>query len=266
MRTPSAGEERGREMEGSVQATGVNRARQAYKVMLVAHPDACRVCRNLQGRIFDPVAAPPLPLEECLTPPCRCRYERYDARSVVSRLLNAGVEAVREQRLEEARELLYQVIDLDERNERAWLWLSGVVTGVDERMVCLESVLSINPHHELAREGLRYLQRQRRELGTGQSTARKIRAARDAIEHLKASQPKVSTLKEVPPVPMGVSGELMPTRPTAGLQLPARPARREEERPQSAMSFALVFLCVLFAVLLLVMIGAALVAAAAFLR
>lgn len=244
----------------------VDLARQGLKVMLVAHPDACRICRNLQGRIFDPLAAPPLPLEECLTPPCRCRYEGYDARSVVSRLLRAGVNAVNEERLDEARELLYQVIDLDERNERAWLWLSGVVTGIDERMVCLESVLAINPHHELAREGLRYLLMQRRELGTGQSTARKVRAAREAIDHLKASQSKVVALKETPPVPMRISGEMMPSRPTAGLQLPTVSSLRREERPQPAMSFPMVFLSVLLAVMLLVMIGAALVFAAGFLR
>jgi hypothetical protein len=253
-------------MEGSVQEMPVDLARQGLKVMLVAHPDACRICRNLQGRIFDPPAAPPLPLEECLTPPCRCRYEGYDARSVVSRLLRAGVNAVHEERLDEARELLYQVIDLDERNERAWLWLGGVVTGIDERMVCLESVLAINPHHELAREGLRYLQMQRRELGTGQRAARKIRAAREAIDHLKASQSKVVALRQTPPVPMRPSVEMMPSRLTAGLQLATGSPRREEERPQPAMSFPMVFLCVLLAVLLLVMIGAALVSAAGFLR
>jgi hypothetical protein len=253
-------------MEASVQEMPVDLAKQGLKVMLVAHPDACRICRNLQGRIFDPLTAPPLPLEGCLTPPCRCRYESYDARTVVSRLLRAGVNAVREGRLEEARELLYQVIDLDERNERAWLWLSGVVTGIDERIVCLESVLAINPHHELAREGLRYLLMQRRELGTGQSTARKIRAAREAIDHLKASQPKVVALKETPPVPMRVSGDMMPSRPTAGLQLPTASLQQREQRPQPPMSFPLVFLCVLLAVVLLVMIGAALVFAADFLR
>ena len=244
----------------------VDLARQGLKVMMVAHPDACRICRNLQGRIFDPLLAPPLPLEECLTPPCRCRYEGYDARSVVSRLLRAGMNAVHEERLDEARELLYQVIDLDERNDSAWLWLSGVVTGIDERMVCLESVLAIDPHHELAREGLRYLQMQRRELGTGQSAARKIRAAREAIDHLRASQPKVVALRETPPVPMRPSGEMLPSRPTAGLQLGTGSRVRREERPQPAMSFPMVFLCVLLAVLLLVMMGAALVSAASFLR
>lgn len=253
-------------MEAAVQAVQVDLAKQGLKVMLVAHPDACRTCRNMQGRIFDPLGAPPLPLEECLTPPCRCRYEAYDARSVVSRLLKAGVRAVHEGRLDEARELLYQVIDLDERNEKAWLWLSGVVAGIDERMVCLESVLAINPHHELAREGLRYLLMQRRELGEGVRRARKIRAAREAIDHLRASQSKVVALRETPAVPMRTSTEMIPTRPTAGLQFTPASPRRKDERPQPAMSFPMVFLCVLLAVMLLVMIGAALVAAAGFLR
>ena len=253
-------------MAESVQAVEVGLAEQGLKVMLVAHPDACRICRNMQGRIFDPLGAPPLPLEECLTPPCRCRYEPYDARSVVSRLLKAGVKAVQEGRLDEARELLYQVIDLDERNEKAWLWLSGVATGIDERMVCLESVLAINPHHELAREGLRYLLMQRRELGEGQIRARKIREARAAIDHLKASQSKVVALRETPPVPMRTSDEMIPTRPTAGIQLVTASRPRREARPEPAMSFAMVFLCVLLAVMLLVMIGVALVAAAGALR
>jgi hypothetical protein len=253
-------------MAESIQAVEVGLAEQGLKVMLVAHPDACRICRSMQGRVFDPLGAPPLPLEECLTPPCRCRYEAYDARSVVSRLLKAGVKAVQEERADEARELLYQVIDLDERNEKAWLWLSGVVTGIDERVVCLESVLAINPHHELAREGLRYLLMQRRELGEGQRAARKIRAAREAINHLKASQSKVVALRETPPVPMRTSGEMIPTRPTAGVQLATASPPRREVRPQPAMSFPMVFLSVLLAVMLLVMIGAALVAAATFLR
>ncbi len=49
-------------MEAAVQAVQVDLARQGLKVMLVAHPDACRTCRNMQGRIFDPLGAPPLPL------------------------------------------------------------------------------------------------------------------------------------------------------------------------------------------------------------
>lgn len=245
-------------MVENVQEMLVNLAEQGLKVLFVAHPDACRACRTMQGRIFDPLTAPALPLEGCVTPPCRCRYEGYDPRSVVSRLLNAGVDAVKEERLEEARELLYQVIDLDDSNEKAWLWLSGVATGIDERIVCLESVLAINPHHELARQGLRHLKTQRRQLGAGQSAARKIKEAREAITHLKASEPKVMTLREAPPAPPRAPRETRAGSPTARSQLVTESMRREEERPQPPMGFPLVFLCVLLSVLLLILILAVL--------
>jgi hypothetical protein len=244
-------------MAENVQEMPVNLAQQGLKVLYVARPDACRACRAMQGRIFDPLTAPALPLQECLTPPCRCRYEGYDPRSVVSRLLSAGVDAVKENRLEEARELLYQVIDLDDRNEKAWLWLSGVSTGIEERIVCLESVLAINPHHEVARQGLDHLKTQRRQLGARQSAARKIREAKEAIGHLRASQPKVMTLREAPPTPPRVPSELGVGGPTARLQPVAEPPRREEERPEPPISFPMVFLCVLLSVLLLVLILAA---------
>jgi hypothetical protein len=130
-------------MADSLQEILVDLADRGLKVMFVAYPDACRACRKLQGRVFDPLEAPSIPVDECLTPPCRCRYEAYDPRVVVAKLLAAGVDAVKEQRLEEAKEMLYQVIDLDERNAKAWLWLSGVVEGTDERIICLENVLTI---------------------------------------------------------------------------------------------------------------------------
>ena len=253
-------------MAENVQEALVGLAEQELKVMLVAHPDACRACRAMQRRIYDSLEAPRLPLEGCLTPPCRCRYEGYDPRSVVSRLLSAGVDAVKEQRLEEARELLYQVIDLDERNEKAWLWLGGVVEGIDERIICLENVVAINPHHELASQGLRYLQVQRRELGAGRSAARKIREAREAIDHIRASQPRVLTLREAPEVPARPSGAATYSSRAAHAQ-PVRVLTGQvtgtEEPP---VSFAMVFLAVLLAVLLLILIGAALVSVGNLLR
>lgn len=244
----------------------VGLAKQGLKVMLVAHPDACRACRSLQGRIFDPLVAPALPLEECLTPPCRCRYEAYDARSVVSRLLSAGVDAVKEERLDEARDLLYQVVDLDEHNEKAWLWLSGVVEGIDERIVCLESVVAINSHHELARQGLRYLQTRRRELGVGQQTARKIKEAREAIDRIKTRQSKVLTIKETPPAPTRASRETLigPAAPSA--QVLIRRTGEAIEAPKPPVSFPVVFFSVLLAVLLLVFISATLAFVAGILR
>jgi hypothetical protein len=244
----------------------VGLAEQGLKVMLVAHPDACGACRAMQRRIYDPLAAPRLPLEGCLTPPCRCRYEGYDPTSVVSRLLSAGVDAVKEQRLEDARELLYQVIDLDERNEKAWLWLSGVVEGIDERIICLENVVAINPHHELASQGLRHLQVQRRELGAGENTARKIKEAREAIDHIRASQPRVLTLSEAPELPARPSGVATYSSRAASAQPVRVPTGRVVGTEEPPVSFAIVFLAVLLAVLLLILIGAALVSVGNLLR
>ena len=68
--------------------------------------------------------------------------------------LNQAIEAAKAGRKAEARQLLEAVLDADQRNEQAWLWLSGVVDDDEERTICLENVLTINPHNEVARKGL----------------------------------------------------------------------------------------------------------------
>lgn len=68
--------------------------------------------------------------------------------------LDQAIAAARAGRKEEARRLLESVLNIDERNEQAWLWLSGVVDSQEERIVCLENVLTINPDNEMARKGL----------------------------------------------------------------------------------------------------------------
>ncbi len=72
-------------------------------------------------------------------------------------MLNKAIIAAKAGRKAEARQLLEAVLDADERNERAWLWLSGVVDSDEERVICLENVLSINPGNQAARKGLAIL-------------------------------------------------------------------------------------------------------------
>ncbi len=76
-------------------------------------------------------------------------------------LLQQGIALAKAGRHEEARELLLQVIDQDERNETAWLWISGVVDNDEDRGIALENVLQINPNNEWAKRGLQILGRQR---------------------------------------------------------------------------------------------------------
>ncbi len=72
----------------------------------------------------------------------------------IAELLYEGAVAVREGNKERGRELLMQVVDVDEHNEEAWLWLSGAVDDIEDQETALLNVLDINPDNEFARRGL----------------------------------------------------------------------------------------------------------------
>ncbi len=73
-------------------------------------------------------------------------------------MLRQGIAAARAGRKEEAREALLQVVELDEQNEQAWLWLSSTVDSAEEKRICLENVLTINPGNTHAQAGLKWLE------------------------------------------------------------------------------------------------------------
>jgi hypothetical protein len=75
-------------------------------------------------------------------------------------LLEQGISAALTGRREEARTLLSQVVEADERNEQAWLWLSGLVEDPDEIRTCLENVLHLNPDNVKAQHGLAWVEQQ----------------------------------------------------------------------------------------------------------
>ncbi len=78
----------------------------------------------------------------------------------VEGMVREGVTAFKAGRADEARALLSKAVELDPYNEQGWLWLSGVVTSVDDQRTCLENVLAINPGNSRARSGLDYLVQQ----------------------------------------------------------------------------------------------------------
>ncbi|GAB4203204.1 MAG: hypothetical protein OHK0022_27120 [Roseiflexaceae bacterium] len=73
-------------------------------------------------------------------------------------LLEQGIAAVRAGRREEARDILTRLVQIDERNEQAWLWLSGVLDDPEDVRVCLENVLDLNPANPQAQQGLKWLE------------------------------------------------------------------------------------------------------------
>ena len=74
-------------------------------------------------------------------------------------LLQKGIEAARADDLERAREYFIRVIELDQYNEKAWLWLSSVAEREVDKLVCLENVLAINPDNTYASAQLQHLSR-----------------------------------------------------------------------------------------------------------
>src|SRR5262245_58084238 len=73
-------------------------------------------------------------------------------------LLHQGIAAARAGQREEARALLVQVVEADERNEQAWLWLAGVVDDPEDMRTCLENVLDLNPGNVKAQQGLAWIE------------------------------------------------------------------------------------------------------------
>ncbi len=78
----------------------------------------------------------------------------------VSSWLQEGIAAAKAGEQARARGLLQQVVEADENNLQAWLWLSGVVTTLEDREVCLENVLTLDPANEKARQGLAWVREQ----------------------------------------------------------------------------------------------------------
>lgn len=68
--------------------------------------------------------------------------------------LQLGIAALKADKRDEARELLTQAIEQDESNEQAWLWLSAAVNTTEDKQICLENVLALNPGNESAKLGL----------------------------------------------------------------------------------------------------------------
>lgn len=73
-------------------------------------------------------------------------------------LLEQGISAAITGRRDEARTLLTQVVEADDGNEQAWLWLAGLVEAPEEIRTCLENVLHLNPDNIKAQQGLVWLE------------------------------------------------------------------------------------------------------------
>jgi len=73
------------------------------------------------------------------------------------RMFKAGKEAARAGDHAKAHEYFRRAIEVDPYHEQVWLWLASVVETDEDRRVCFENVLELNPTQPTARRELQKL-------------------------------------------------------------------------------------------------------------
>jgi thioredoxin-like negative regulator of GroEL len=73
-------------------------------------------------------------------------------------LFNAGKEAARKGHKSKAHKLFRQAAEVDPYHEMVWLWLASVVETEEDRRVCFENVLELNPSNITARRQLQQIE------------------------------------------------------------------------------------------------------------
>jgi Tol biopolymer transport system component len=76
-------------------------------------------------------------------------------------LLHTGIQAARAGNKQVAQRIFEQVLEADDRNELAWMWMASVVDTAGERRICLENALALNPQNERARQAMERLRRRK---------------------------------------------------------------------------------------------------------
>ncbi len=76
------------------------------------------------------------------------------------RWLREGIAAAQAGQVEQARLYLLRVVEADEHNLQAWYWLSRVAQSPEEREICLQNVLALDPGHTAVHAELADLRRQ----------------------------------------------------------------------------------------------------------
>jgi hypothetical protein len=85
-------------------------------------------------------------------------------------LVQRGIAALEAGDKVQACRLLGRAIQANPQDEQAWLWLSGAVESDQERLMCLNKVLEINPANEAAKRGVAALREKQASKPTKRAT------------------------------------------------------------------------------------------------
>ena len=72
----------------------------------------------------------------------------------IGQWLQQGISAAKAGQLEQARFQLLDVVEQDQTNETAWYWLYQVYDRADDKRICLENLIIINPQNLWAKQEL----------------------------------------------------------------------------------------------------------------
>ena len=120
----------------------------------------------------------------------------------IEKWLEEGIIAAKAGQYEQARFRLLDVVEQDQANETAWYWLYQVFDRHDDKRICLDNLITINPANEWARQELfNYLDPS--EIAEYQSQT--SQASPDSTFKTKADTPRPITLKLVAAFWVGIS-------------------------------------------------------------
>jgi Tfp pilus assembly protein PilF len=74
-------------------------------------------------------------------------------------LLQIGIQTARKGNKPSARVIFRQILEADQGNERAWIWMASIAETLEERSRYLNAVLRINPDNQTALRELAKMQR-----------------------------------------------------------------------------------------------------------
>ncbi len=76
------------------------------------------------------------------------------SQQILTQWLQEGIIAAKAGQREQARFRLLDVVEQDQTNEAAWFWLYQVFDHHDDKRICLENLITINPYNRWARDEL----------------------------------------------------------------------------------------------------------------
>ncbi|MDM8532863.1 hypothetical protein QUF63_17000 [Anaerolineales bacterium HSG25] len=130
----------------------------------------------------------------------------------IEQAYQAGLLAAQAGARQDAFTLLNTVVQADETRIEAWLWLSQLADNMDDKFLCLENVLTLEPEHPVAQPLKKWLQNQANpslaadtashdvDDAIDDSTATTKKPSRNLIRPIKVTKPSEASSDDLLPV------------------------------------------------------------------